>query len=43
MTREEERGDKCTKCNQCLEACPRKLNIPEELGKAHAFLMDKPY
>ena len=43
MTREEERGDKCTKCDQCLEVCPRKLNIPEELGKAHAFLMDKPY
>jgi hypothetical protein len=24
-----------------LEVCPRKLNIPEELGKAHTFLMDK--
>ena len=40
-TKTEEWGDNCTKCNQCLEVCPRKLNIPEELEKAHTFLTDK--
>ncbi len=41
MFKEESRGDKCTKCDQCLEECPQKLPIPELLEKAHEFLMVK--
>jgi hypothetical protein len=41
MLREEERADKCIKCEQCLEKCPQKLPIPELLEKAHAFLTEK--
>jgi uncharacterized protein len=40
-TREDEWGDKCTRCNVCLAECPHKVNIPDELAKAHAFLMIK--
>ena len=38
MFKEEQRADKCIKCEQCLEKCPQKLPIPELLEKAHAFL-----
>ena len=41
MFKEEERGDKCIKCEQCVEKCPQKLPIPEHLEKAHAFLTAK--
>jgi hypothetical protein len=41
MFREEQRADKCTKCEQCVEKCPQKLPIPELLDKAHAFLINK--
>jgi predicted aldo/keto reductase-like oxidoreductase len=39
--KEEERADKCIKCEQCIEKCPQKLPIPELLEKAHAFLTEK--
>jgi predicted aldo/keto reductase-like oxidoreductase len=41
MIKEEERADKCIKCEQCIEKCPQKLPIPELLEKAHAFLTEK--
>ena len=28
----------CINCGQCLEKCPQRINIPEELVKAHAIL-----
>ena len=39
MFKEEQRGDKCIKCEICLDKCPQKLPIPELLEKAHTFLM----
>jgi len=39
--KEEQRADKCIKCEQCLEKCPQNLPIPELLEKAHAFLTEK--
>ena len=39
MFKEEQRGDKCIKCEICMDKCPQKLPIPELLEKAHAFLM----
>ena len=41
LFKEEERADKCIKCEQCVEKCPQKLPIPELLEKAHAFLTEK--
>ena len=41
MIKEEQRADKCIKCEQCVEKCPQKLPIPELLEKAHAFLTAK--
>lgn len=38
MFREENRADKCIKCDQCADKCPQKLPIPDLLEKAHAFL-----
>ena len=35
------RASKCTRCDQCLEKCPQKLEIPDLLEKAHAFLTAK--
>jgi predicted aldo/keto reductase-like oxidoreductase len=37
--KEEERGDKCIECEECLEKCPQQINIPEWLKKAHEALM----
>jgi len=34
----ENRADKCIECGQCVEKCPQKINIPEELKKAHKKL-----
>lgn len=28
----------CSECQACLEKCPQKINIPEELKKAHEIL-----
>ncbi|MBN1583371.1 MAG: aldo/keto reductase [Anaerolineae bacterium] len=28
----------CIKCGKCLPKCPQQINIPDELGKAHAIL-----
>ena len=28
----------CVECGQCLEKCPQKIDIPEELKKVHAVL-----
>jgi len=32
------KGDICTKCGICLEACPLDLQIPDKLAKAHILL-----
>jgi hypothetical protein len=40
MIKNEQRADMCTKCGQCLEKCPQKIDIPEMLEKAHAFLIN---
>ena len=39
--KDEQRANKCIKCEQCMEKCPQKLPIPEQLEKAHAFLTAK--
>ena len=31
------RSESCIECGQCVEKCPQKINIPEELKKIHAF------
>jgi len=41
VIKEEQRADKCIKCEQCVEKCPQKVPIPEQLEKAHAFLTAK--
>ena len=41
IIKDEERADKCIKCEQCVEKCPQQLPIPEHLEKAHAFLTAK--
>ena len=41
MFKSEQRADKCTKCEICLEKCPQQLPIPDLLEKAHAFLTAK--
>ena len=38
----EERADQCLECGECLEACPQKIEIPDQLKKAHALLAAKP-
>ena len=32
---EDERGDMCTECGECLEKCPQQIEIPDWLAKAH--------
>ncbi len=34
-----QRADNCKECNECLGKCPQKINIPEQLKKAHAELL----
>lgn len=36
--KEEQRGDRCIECGECLEACPQEIPIPDWLEKAHALL-----
>jgi len=36
--KEEQRADRCIECEECLEACPQEIPIPEWLQKAHALL-----
>ena len=38
---EEQRADRCIKCELCLEKCPQKILIPDLLEKAHAFLTEQ--
>jgi predicted aldo/keto reductase-like oxidoreductase len=39
ILKEEQRGDKCIECGQCLEACPQSIEIPDWLKKAHEELI----
>ncbi len=41
MLKEEQRADQCIECNECVEACPQEIPIPEWLQKAHALLEPK--
>lgn len=34
----ERQADKCIGCNQCLDKCPQKINIPRELRKIDVFV-----
>jgi uncharacterized protein len=36
--KEEQRADQCTKCGECMEACPQGIDIPDWLEKAHKLL-----
>jgi predicted aldo/keto reductase-like oxidoreductase len=36
--KEEERADQCTKCGECLEACPQEIDIPEWMKTVHELL-----
>jgi predicted aldo/keto reductase-like oxidoreductase len=36
--KEEERGNLCLACGQCLELCPQQIEIPQWLAKAHESL-----
>jgi uncharacterized protein len=38
MFSKEAHADNCIECGTCVEACPQKIQIPEELKKAHALL-----
>lgn len=40
--KEEQRADQCTECEECLDACPQDIAIPEWLQKAHALLGPRP-
>ncbi len=36
--KEEQRADQCVECEECVDACPQKIPIPEWLKKAHLLL-----
>ena len=38
LLREEQRADKCTECEECVESCPQQIPIPEWLQKSHEYL-----
>ncbi|MFC1921530.1 aldo/keto reductase [Chloroflexota bacterium] len=35
---EEQRADQCLECEECVEACPQEIPIPDWLKKAHTML-----
>jgi predicted aldo/keto reductase-like oxidoreductase len=35
------RADKCKECNECIELCPQKIEIPKWLKKAHEQMTPK--
>ncbi len=35
---QDQKADKCIECNECLEKCPQKINIPDWLKKVHTAL-----
>jgi len=39
--KEEQRADNCTECNECVDACPQDIDIPDWLKKAHELLGPK--
>ncbi len=39
---ETQRANQCLECGECMEACPQKIEIPDQLKKAHALLAAKP-
>jgi predicted aldo/keto reductase-like oxidoreductase len=34
----EQRADQCTRCGECADVCPQKIDVPDWLEKVHAFL-----
>ena len=36
--KEEQRADQCTRCGECMDACPQEIDIPEWLEKVHTCL-----
>jgi hypothetical protein len=38
----EQQADKCTECRTCVDLCPQKIDIPDWLKKAHAYLGPPP-
>ena len=38
---EKQSADQCTECEECVEACPQGIQVPELLQKAHALLGSK--
>ncbi|MFC1928524.1 aldo/keto reductase [Chloroflexota bacterium] len=41
ILREEQRADQCIECEECIEACPQVIPIPDWLKKAHTLLGPK--
>ncbi|MFC1933563.1 aldo/keto reductase [Chloroflexota bacterium] len=41
ILREEQRADQCIECEECIEACPQGIPIPDWLKKAHTLLGPK--
>lgn len=41
ILKEEQRADQCIECSTCLESCPQKILIPEQLKKVHKLLKPK--
>jgi uncharacterized protein len=42
MVTPEERASNCTACLECVEKCPQKINIPEELVKVRELFQKEP-
>jgi hypothetical protein len=38
---EDQRADKCIKCDICLEKCPQHIEISDWMEKVHEFLTAK--